>query len=50
MLRNIISYVKPNLYRNILIAPANKYVTAVIPAKAGHEVKLLRYPAIPLDA
>ena len=44
MLRKIISYVKSNLYRNILIAPANKYVNAVIPAKAGYEVKLLRYP------
>jgi len=33
-----------------LIAPAIKYLSFVIPAKAGHEVKLLRYPAIPLDA
>ena len=26
------------------IAPANKYVNAVIPTKAGHAVKLLHYP------
>ena len=31
------------------IAPAIKYLSFVIPAKAGHAVKLLRYPGIPLD-
>jgi len=32
------------------IAPADKYLNSVIPAKAGHEVKRQRYPDRPLDA
>ena len=32
------------------IAPADKYLNSAIPAKAGHAVKLLRYPDKPLDA
>jgi hypothetical protein len=31
-------------YGNTHITPAAKYPTVVIPAKAGHEVKLSRYP------
>ena len=36
--------IKEKVPLKVDIAPAINYTTAVIPAKAGHVVKLLRYP------